>query len=703
MYEAFYKLNSDPFRLLPDPEICFPHRSCSKAWAYLRYALKRGEGIVVVTGPPGSGKTTLAERLLNELNPAQTVSVRLIANDLNPTDLLRKLAYSFGLPAEGMDRAMLAHRIERYLIELEHGNRQALVLIDEAQTLSHQSLEAMRLLTDLQSRSRPVLQLFLLGQEGLEDVMCAPGMVQFQQRVIASCRLEMMDLAETKAYMEYRLAFADWQGDPSINGPAVMAVYRFSQGLPRHVNKICSRLLLHGCTEEKHSLKQRDVLTVVQDLRAELLAPVDEEAGEAADIEGTAFGSVGELALVPALTPQTEEKRGSLEELHALFLAEEQLPHIDGGEDSQRPTNTGEGQRWRPGGGRYAYRVGYPRPYRFRRWVYRLFQIPRLLGSRVREWARVWGPVAGDFLLRVGRWSVASAARAGTLIRGWFSDDRLSAGELREQVGSVSTVTVAGLGGLLMIGLALVLWSRDGGPQQAVAGAQTRHVAHSALPIPAVEAATIGPLVLDGPSPRYVDVGELPAGAAEDVASGLGDADILARAAAELDLLGYRSGMSGESGQLLLGGLTANATEVLIRGAANGVTKLNIWSLADQAPEATDGRLAIPQSRSRSIRKWWVGRGGACRCNGRGPVHKQSYRGKQNRWQCRKRADRADRFRRIRRIPRSAKSASRSRRQGITDGGLRDGENSRERCRTFTVDRGEGSGRTAGRSFARGR
>ena len=595
MYEAFYKLANDPFRLLPDPEICFPHSSCAKAWAYLRYALKRGEGIVVVTGPPGSGKTTLAERLLNGLNPAETLSVRLIANDLGPGDLLRKLAYSFGLPAEGMDRAMLAHRMERYLIELEHRNRRALVLIDEAQTLPHESLEAMRLLTDIQSRSRPVLQLFLLGQEGLEGVMGAAGMTQFQQRVIASCRLHAMDLAETKAYIEYRLGVAGWQGEPAVNGPAVMAIFRYSRGLPRHVNKICSRLLLHGCTEEKRSLKQRDVLTVVQDLRGELLAPVDEEAEETADIEGTAFGSVGELALVPALTPQTEEKCRSNDELHALFLAEEQIPHIDDGEVSQNPTNTGGGQRWRRGGGRYAYRVGYPRPYRFRRWVYRLFQIPRLLGSRVREWAREWGPVAGDSLLRVGRWSVSSAARAGTLIRGWFSEGRLSV-ELREHVRSVSTVTVAGLGGLLTIGLALVLWSRDGGPQQAVAGAQTRHVAHSALPVPAVEPATIGPLVLDGPSPRYDDVGELPAGAAKDLPSGLGDAEILARAAAELDLLGYRYDMGGESGQPPLGGLTANATEVLIRGAANGVTNLNIWSLANQAPEANDGRLAIPKA-----------------------------------------------------------------------------------------------------------
>ena len=119
--------------------------------------------VVIVSCRPGSGKTTLAERLLNGLNPAETLSVRLIANDLGPGDLLRKLAYSFGLPAEGMDRAMLAHRMERYLIELEHRNRRALVLIDEAQTLPHDSLEAMRLLTDIQSNSRPVLQLFLLG------------------------------------------------------------------------------------------------------------------------------------------------------------------------------------------------------------------------------------------------------------------------------------------------------------------------------------------------------------------------------------------------------------------------------------------------------------------------------------------------------------------------------------------------------------
>jgi hypothetical protein len=131
----------------------------------------------------------------------------------------------------------------------------------------------VRRLSDLQPKARAVLQLILFGQQELEGVLAAEGMEQFQHRVIASCKLEPMSARETKAYLKYRLAAAGWSGSPSFTGPAIVAIYRHSHGVPRYVNKICSRLMLHGSTMEKHLLEESDVEAVVDDLRKERLAP----------------------------------------------------------------------------------------------------------------------------------------------------------------------------------------------------------------------------------------------------------------------------------------------------------------------------------------------------------------------------------------------------------------------------------------------
>jgi type II secretory pathway predicted ATPase ExeA len=296
MYEAFYHLGRDPFRLLPEAGVCFAHRSWERAWSHLRYALDRGEGIAVVTGPSGSGKTTLADRLFAEVDAAGAVGARLIADEQSATEVLRKLGHAFGLPADGLDRAMLRHRIESHLLELGHAGRRVVVIIDEAQALAHEALEAMRLLTDLQAQSRPVLQLFLFGQEELQEVMAAPWMGQFQDRVIVGCRLHALDLADTKSYLEYRLASAGWRGDPSIDGPAVAAIHRHTGGLPRQLNKVCGRLLLYGSDEGRHALGEPDVRTVVSELCDESLAPAAEGRAPGDAAPGP-FESVYELAL----------------------------------------------------------------------------------------------------------------------------------------------------------------------------------------------------------------------------------------------------------------------------------------------------------------------------------------------------------------------------------------------------------------------
>ena len=300
MYETFYHLQHNPFSLAPDPHFCFSHTGHRQAREYLEYALKLGDGMVMITGSPGTGKTTLVESFIDKLNRGSVTAVRIAVSRLDANDLLRAVAYAFDINAEGHDKATLRHLIKQYLeTQVQHGRR-VLLIIDEAQGLPRSALDELRLLADLQAETHQMLQLFLVGQEQLHEQMLDPEMDYFQQRVIANYRLLPLDLQETRSYIEYRLRQAGWQGDPELTGAAVLDVFRFSAGVPRHINKLCNRLLLLGYGIGSHTLDHEQVQTIIEEMGEEQLSPI---AAEPSTREAST-GSLDEQALQQDLLPE---------------------------------------------------------------------------------------------------------------------------------------------------------------------------------------------------------------------------------------------------------------------------------------------------------------------------------------------------------------------------------------------------------------
>jgi len=274
MYEKFYGLQEEPFRLSPDSRLCFMHHSYKKAKAYMQYALQRQEGFVMVTGRPGTGKTTLINDLTSQLVSQGNLHAALTSTQIQADDLLRLVVLKFGLDGETGQKAQLIYRLETFLHRLAREGRRPLLIIDEAQDLAVDAMEELRLLTNLQRDNQPLLQIFLVGQEELRQTVLSRGLEQLHQRIVAACHLTPLDLEATEDYILHRLHRVGWDNDPKLSDDIFDPIHQASLGIPRIVNQICSRLLLHGMVEEKHALVLEDILEVINDLNAEQLLPM---------------------------------------------------------------------------------------------------------------------------------------------------------------------------------------------------------------------------------------------------------------------------------------------------------------------------------------------------------------------------------------------------------------------------------------------
>ncbi|MET0051994.1 MAG: AAA family ATPase [Candidatus Thiodiazotropha sp.] len=266
MFESYYQLTENPFLLSADESFRFAHKNYLKAWSHLSYALEQGEGFVMISGRPGSGKTTLIRDILSKLDKSKVLAINLVTNQLQAEELLRKVALEFGLPAESYNKATLLTRIQDHVEKEYQGGRRAVIVIDEAQNLTFNGLEELRLLSNLQTGSHPLFQIILVGQEELRSVILSPEMEHIRQRLVASCNIEPMNTEQTEGYIEHRLGIVGWHGDPGFDPAVFPLVHHLTGGVPRKINHVVGRLLLYGALEEIHNFSLDDVWIVAKEL-----------------------------------------------------------------------------------------------------------------------------------------------------------------------------------------------------------------------------------------------------------------------------------------------------------------------------------------------------------------------------------------------------------------------------------------------------
>jgi len=250
MYESYYGFTERPFQLSPDPRFFFATSHHQRALSYLQYGLDQGEGFIVITGPIGTGKTTIARNLLATIGDEKIVAAQLVTTKLSPEELLELVASAFNIPLKGNSKAEVLSNIETFLIQLYKQGKRALLLVDEAQNLPAETVEELRMLSNFQLDDKPLIQSFLLGQEELKDIIQAPNMEQFRQRIIASAHLKALSIEEVKSYINHRLQQAGYEKEPLFSNAALDAIHEKTLGVPRKINIFVDRLLLFGFLEE---------------------------------------------------------------------------------------------------------------------------------------------------------------------------------------------------------------------------------------------------------------------------------------------------------------------------------------------------------------------------------------------------------------------------------------------------------------------
>lgn len=274
MYKSFFGLRANPFNVNPDPRFLYLTQHTREALACLSYGIQTRKGFILLSGEVGTGKTTLLNKLL-EWARMQRIATAFVFNPrLSVTEFFEFMLADFGITCDSTDKSRMLWRLNQWLLEKYRCGEGVALIIDEAQNLSPEVLEEIRLLTNLETSTEKLLQIVLSGQPELEMLLKEPRLRQLRQRITLRCRTHPLTAQETAAYIKQRLTVAGSNGTPIFAPDAIDVIFQYAQGIPRVINLLCEHALISGFAEQKKPIGGEVVDQIAREFELHEVAPV---------------------------------------------------------------------------------------------------------------------------------------------------------------------------------------------------------------------------------------------------------------------------------------------------------------------------------------------------------------------------------------------------------------------------------------------
>jgi type II secretory pathway predicted ATPase ExeA len=288
MYKKFFGLKENPFNVNPDPRYLYLTPNTQEALACLTYGIETRKGFILLTGEVGTGKTTLINKLLEWLHKENVYTAFVFNPRLSVSQFFDFMMADFGIPCESNQKGQMLQKLNQWLLDRYQAGERAVLVVDEAQNLSPQMLEEIRLLTNLETSTEKLLQIVLAGQPELQQKLNQPQLRQLRQRITLRAKTRQLTLEETQGYIEERMRIAGADNPDIFSPEAVAAVHRFARGIPRVTNLLCEHALVNAFAVQKNPVTAEIVEEVARDFDLHVIDPLARTPAQVPGAEGTA-------------------------------------------------------------------------------------------------------------------------------------------------------------------------------------------------------------------------------------------------------------------------------------------------------------------------------------------------------------------------------------------------------------------------------